>query len=182
MAAAPLTAAERASRVKLMIFDVDGVLTDGSLMFTAEGDHMKSFNSMDGHGMKLLREAGIETAIITGRRSDIVERRAQELRISHLHQGAGDKAAVFVELLRTAGLSADACGYMGDDWPDLAVLTRCGFAAAPANAHPDVIARAHWVSEARGGYGAVREVCDTILRAQNRYEALLAAACGMQST
>lgn len=182
MGAAPLTAAERASRVKLMIFDVDGVLTDGSLMFTAEGDYMKSFNSMDGHGMKLLREAGVETAIITGRRSDIVERRAQELRISHLHQGAGDKAAVFVELLRTTGLSADACGYMGDDWPDLAVLTQCGFAAAPANAHPDVIARAHWVSEARGGYGAVREVCDTILRAQHRYEALLAAACRVPNT
>jgi 3-deoxy-D-manno-octulosonate 8-phosphate phosphatase (KDO 8-P phosphatase) len=178
MAAAPLTAAARASRVKLMIFDVDGVLTDGSLMFTAEGDHMKAFNSMDGHGLKLLREAGIETAIITGRRSAIVERRAQDLRISHVHQGAANKADVFVELLRVTGFTADVCGYMGDDWPDLAVMTQCGFAAAPANAHPEVIARAHWVSEARGGQGAAREVCDAILRAQHRYEALLAAACG----
>ena len=180
MAAAPLTpsATERASRVKLMVFDVDGVLTDGGLMFTAEGDYMKSFNSMDGHGLKLLREAGIETAIITGRKSEIVARRAEELRISHLHQGAGEKAAVLAQLLLTTGVSADACGYMGDDWPDLAAMLQCGFAAAPANAHPEVLARAHWVSNARGGYGAARELCETILRAQNRYDALLAAACG----
>jgi 3-deoxy-D-manno-octulosonate 8-phosphate phosphatase (KDO 8-P phosphatase) len=178
MAAAPLTATERASRVKLMIFDVDGVLTDGGLMFTAQGDTMKSFNSMDGHGLKLLGEAGIQTAIITGRRSEIVAKRAEELHISHLYQGASDKLTAFVDLMRQANVTAEQCGYMGDDWPDLGVMTRCGFAAAPANAHPDVIARAHWVSEARGGQGAAREVCDALLRAQNRYDALLAAACG----
>jgi 3-deoxy-D-manno-octulosonate 8-phosphate phosphatase (KDO 8-P phosphatase) len=178
MAATPLTAGERASRVKLMIFDVDGVLTDGSLMFTAEGDYMKAFHSMDGHGLKLLREAGVETAIITGRRSEIVERRALDLKISHVRQGAADKAVVFAELLRATGHTADVCGYMGDDWPDLAVMMQCGFAAAPANAHPEVIARAHWVSEARGGHGAAREVCDAILRAQHRYDELLKAACG----
>ncbi|RKP49203.1 KdsC family phosphatase [Trinickia fusca] len=177
MAAAPLTASERASRVKLMIFDVDGVLTDGSLLFTAEGDRMKSFNSLDGHGLKLLREAGVETALITGRRSGIVEARAQELRIPHIYQGVANKVDALATLLTATGLAADACGYMGDDWPDLAVMMRCGFAAAPANAHPEVIARAHWVSEARGGQGAVREVCDAVLRAQHRYEALLAAAC-----
>lgn len=176
--AAPLTASERASRVKLMIFDVDGVLTDGGLIFTAQGDTMKSFNSMDGHGLKLLGEAGIRTAIITGRRSDIVLARAQELRIPHIYQGASNKIDAFVDLLREADVTAEQCGYMGDDWPDLGVLTRCGFAAAPANAHPEVIARAHWVSEARGGQGAAREVCDAILRAQHRYDALLAAACG----
>lgn len=175
--AAALTASERASRVKLMIFDVDGVLTDGSLMFTAQGDHMKSFNSMDGHGLKLLGKAGIQTAIITGRRSDIVLARAQELGISHIYQGAADKVEAFAQLMRETQLTAEQCGYMGDDWPDLGVLQRCGFAAAPANAHPEVIARAHWVSEARGGQGAAREVCDAILRAQHRYEALLAAAC-----
>ena len=179
MAAAPLTASERASRVKLMIFDVDGVLTDGGLMFTAQGDTMKSFNSMDGHGLKLLGEAGIRTAIITGRRSEIVAARARELRVSHLYQGVADKIDAFEELIREANVTAEQCGYMGDDWPDLGVLTRCGFAAAPANAHPEVIARAHWVSEARGGQGAAREVCDAILRAQHRYEALLAQACGV---
>jgi 3-deoxy-D-manno-octulosonate 8-phosphate phosphatase (KDO 8-P phosphatase) len=178
MAVASLTAIERASRVKLMIFDVDGVLTDGGLMFTAEGDYMKSFNSMDGHGLKLLGTAGIETAIITGRRSDIVAARAKELKITHLYQGIDDKLEAFTELMRAANVTREHCGYMGDDWPDLAVMTRCGFAAAPANAHPEVIARAHWVSQSRGGHGAAREVCEALLRAQDRYDALLAAACG----
>jgi 3-deoxy-D-manno-octulosonate 8-phosphate phosphatase (KDO 8-P phosphatase) len=172
-----LTAAERASRVKLMIFDVDGVLTDGSLLFTAEGDTMKAFNSMDGHGAKLLREAGIDTAIITGRKSGIVEKRAENLRITHVYQGVEHKLAAFEQLLKETGRTPEECGYMGDDWVDLAVMLRVGFAAAPANSHPEVIARAHWVSEARGGYGAAREVCDTLLRAQHKYEALLAAAC-----
>ncbi|WP_053293140.1 KdsC family phosphatase [Burkholderia pseudomallei] len=178
MSAPPATAAERASRVKLMIFDVDGVLTDGGLHFTAAGDAMKSFNTLDGHGVKLLGEASIATAIITGRRSEALAARAKEMRIAHLHEGVENKLAVFGELLRALGLEPGECGYMGDDWPDLAVMLRCGFAAAPANAHPDVIARAHWVAEARGGHGAVREVCDAILRAQHRYDALLAAACG----
>jgi 3-deoxy-D-manno-octulosonate 8-phosphate phosphatase (KDO 8-P phosphatase) len=178
MAASPATATERASRVKLMIFDVDGVLTDGGLHFTATGDTMKSFNSLDGHGVKLLGEAGIATAIITGRRSEIVAARAREMHIGHLYQGVADKRAAFAELLAATGVTPDACGYMGDDWPDLAVMLRCGFATAPANAHPEVIARAHWVAEARGGHGAVREVCDALLRAQHRYDALLAAACG----
>jgi 3-deoxy-D-manno-octulosonate 8-phosphate phosphatase (KDO 8-P phosphatase) len=178
MNAVPLTVTERASRVKLMIFDVDGVLTDGGLMFTAEGDTMKSFNSMDGHGLKLLREAGVDTAIITGRKSGIVQVRAQELRITHLYQGVQDKRQAFDDLLKATGVAPDACGYMGDDWPDLGVMLKCGFAAAPANSHPEVLSRAHWVSRLRGGYGAARELCDTILRAQNRYDALLAAACG----
>jgi len=177
MAVAPATATERASRVKLMIFDVDGVLTDGGLLFTAEGDTMKGFNSMDGHGMKLLRQAGIDTAIITGRKSGIVAARVKDLNITYVYQGVQDKPAAFADLLRQTGLSAEQCGYMGDDWVDLAVMLRVGFAAAPANSHPEVIARAHWVSEARGGYGAAREVCDTLLRAQHKYEALLAAAC-----
>jgi 3-deoxy-D-manno-octulosonate 8-phosphate phosphatase (KDO 8-P phosphatase) len=177
--AASLTATERASRVKLMIFDVDGVLTDGGLMFTAEGDWMKAFNSMDGHGAKLLREADIDTAIITGRRSGIVVERAKNLQITHVYQGVEDKRVAFADLLKTTGMKPEECGYMGDDWPDLAVMLRVGFAAAPANSHPEVIARAHWVSEARGGHGAVREVCDTLLRAQNRYDDLLRAACGM---
>ncbi|MGH8780857.1 KdsC family phosphatase [Paraburkholderia sp.] len=175
--ASSLSATERASRVRLMIFDIDGVLTDGGLMFTAEGDTMKSFNSMDGHGAKLLREAGIDTAIITGRKSGIVAVRAQELRIKHLYQGIEHKMIAFQQLLNETGIAPEECGYMGDDWPDLAVMLRVGFAAAPANSHPEVIARAHWVSKARGGHGAVREVCDTLMRAQHRYDALLQAAC-----
>jgi len=162
----------------MMIFDDDGVRTEGDLLFTAAGDAMKSFNSLDGHGVKLLGEAGIATAIITGRRSDIVAARAKEMKIAHLFQGVENKLAVFADLIASLGITADACGYMGDDWPDLPVMLRCGFATAPANAHPEVIARAHWVAEARGGHGAVREACDAILRAQRRYDTLLAAACG----
>ena len=174
-----LSATERAARVKLMIFDVDGVLTDGTLYFTGDGDAMKGFNSMDGHGLKLLEQAGVATAIITGRDSRIVEVRAREIHVTHLYQGAKDKRVAFDHLLEATGLAAEQCGYMGDDWPDLAVMLRAGFAAAPANAHPEVISRAHWVAEARGGHGAAREVIDTILRAQHRYDALLAAACGV---
>jgi len=168
---------QRAARVRLMIFDVDGVLTDGGLMFTGAGDTMKIFNSLDGHGAKLLREAGIDTAIITGRRSEIVAARAKELRITHLFQGFDNKRVAFAQLLADTGVAPDECGYMGDDWPDLAVMLQCGFAAAPANSHPDVLERAHWVSSRVGGHGAAREVCDLLLRAQGRYEALLAAAC-----
>ncbi|KAG0161975.1 hypothetical protein DFQ30_004640, partial [Apophysomyces sp. BC1015] len=173
-----LTATERAARVKLMIFDVDGVLTDGTLYFTCDGDAMKGFNSMDGHGLKLLEQAGISTAIITGRHSKIVERRARELHVPHLYQGISDKLVAFGKLLEAAGVAADECGYMGDDWPDLAVMLRVGFAAAPASAHPEVLGRAHWIANARGGHGAAREVIDTLLRAQHRYDGLLAAACG----
>jgi 3-deoxy-D-manno-octulosonate 8-phosphate phosphatase (KDO 8-P phosphatase) len=172
------TAAERASRIKLMIFDVDGVFTDGSLYFTADGDAMKSFNSLDGYGVKLLASIGVQTAIITGRESGIVAARARELAITHLYQGVEDKTVALAELLGKTGIAASECGYMGDDWPDLAVMRLAGFAAAPANAHPEVIQRVHWVAQARGGHGAVREVCDAILRAQHRYDELLAAAAG----
>ncbi|WP_244814497.1 HAD family hydrolase [Caballeronia sp. Lep1P3] len=170
--------AERASRIKLMIFDVDGVFTDGSLYFTADGDTMKSFNSLDGHGVKMLERTGVQTAIITGRQSGIVAARAKELGITHLYQGVADKTVALAQLLDATGIAPEECGYMGDDWPDLAVMRRCGFAAAPANAHPEVIQRVHWVAQARGGHGAVREVCDAIVRAQGHYDALLAAALG----
>jgi len=173
----PAAILERAQRVKLVIFDVDGVLTDGGLMFTAEGDVMKAFHSVDGYGLKLLRETGIATAIITGRRSDIVQVRAKELQIDHLYQGVADKNTALNDLLAVTGIAASDCAYMGDDWPDLGAMLRCGLTTAPANAHPEVLARAHWVSQARGGYGAARELIDLILRAQNHYEALLARAC-----
>jgi 3-deoxy-D-manno-octulosonate 8-phosphate phosphatase (KDO 8-P phosphatase) len=169
---------EPASIIKLMIFDIDGVFTDGSLFFTAEGDAMKSFNSLDGHGVKMLQSVGVQTAIITGRKSGIVAARARELGITHLHQGVADKTIAFAQLLQTTGIAAHQCGYMGDDWPDLAAMRLCGFAAAPANAHAEVLQRAHFVAGTRGGAGAVREVCDAILRAQDKYDGLLAAAIG----
>ncbi len=168
----------RASRVKLMIFDIDGVFTDGSLLFTAEGDAMKSFNSLDGHGVKMLQSIGVQTAIITGRKSGIVAARARELGMTHVHQGVSDKTLAFAELLKTTGITADECGYMGDDWPDLAVMRLCGFTAAPANAHAEVLSRVTLTSTLKGGEGAVRDVCDAILRAQGKYDGLLAAATG----
>lgn len=172
------TAAQRAARVKLMIFDVDGVLTDGRLYYGEQGEALKTFNTLDGHGIKLLAEAGIASAIITGRRSGIVAARARELGIAHLYQGVADKTVALAALLAATGFDASDCGYMGDDWPDLAVMMRVGFAAAPASAHPEIISRAHWVAEAPGGQGAVREVCDALLRAGRHYDGLLAAACG----
>jgi len=178
MSANELTSTQRAARVRLMIFDVDGVLTDGRLYYGDQGEALKTFNTLDGHGIKLLAEAGIASAIITGRQSNIVATRARELGIAHLYQGVSDKTVAFADLLSTTGVEPAQCGYMGDDWPDLAVMVRVGFAAAPASAHPEVISRAHWVAEAQGGQGAVREVCDALLRAGRHYDRLLAAACG----
>ncbi|ALS65804.1 KdsC family phosphatase [Pandoraea apista] len=169
-------ASARAARLRVMIFDVDGVLTDGGLRYGPTGEVIKTFDSLDGHGLKLLAEAGIVTAIITGRQSEIVARRATDLRVAHVYQGVHDKRAAFEDLCAKVSATADVCGHVGDDWPDLPVLTRVGFAACPANAHAEVKARCHWVAGTRGGEGAVRELCDFILRAQGRYDALLAEA------
>src|SRR5260370_3702961 len=118
-----------------MIFDIDGVFTDGSLFFTADGDAMKSFNSLDGHGVKMLQSAGVQTAIITGRNSGIVAAQARELGITHLHQSVADKTIALAELLQPAGIPATDCRYMGGDWPALAVMRVCGSRAAPPNPH-----------------------------------------------
>src|SRR5471032_2355491 len=158
-AARESSANDRASRVKLMIFDIDGVFTDGSLFFTADGDAMKSFNSLDGHGVKMLQSAGIQTAIITGRNSGIVAARARELGITHLHQGVADKTIALAQLLQTTGIPATECGYMGDDWPDLAVMRLCCFAAAPANAHVKMLNRAHFATPNLTEERMVHEVC-----------------------
>lgn len=168
----------RAATLRLIAFDVDGVFTDGRIYYGADGEMLKAFNTLDGHGIKQLARAGIEVAIITGRRSGIVATRAAELGIQRVHQGVRDKAQALTALLADTGVPLAAVAYMGDDWPDLAVLCRVGLAFAPANAHPDVLARVHHVTAARGGEGAVREACDLILRARGGYDALLAAACG----
>lgn len=168
----------RTARVQLMVFDVDGVLTDGRLHYGPDGEVLKAFDTLDGHGVKLLRSAGVQTAIITGRSSKIVASRARELAIDHVFQGVHDKTDALAQLLSTTGVAAHDTGYMGDDWPDLAVMLKVGFAAVPANAHVELVRRAHYVAQARGGRGAVREVCDLILRARGYYDALLDAACG----
>ena len=159
---------ERARAVRLAIFDVDGVLTDGTLWIGAHGEAFKAFNILDGHGVKMLQAAGLDTAILSGRDSEAVLRRAAELSIRHVVQGASDKLAAFEELLAQSGYRAEACSFMGDDLPDLPVLQRCGFAVAVANAVDAVKAAAHYVTQASGGRGAVREFSDLVLRAQGQ--------------
>ena len=168
------TARERARQVRLMVFDVDGVLTDGGLRYGSDGEVFKTFNVLDGHGIKLLQQSGIKTAIISARQSPIVARRAADLGISIVLQGIHDKRSAFETLLAETGLSAQDCGFMGDDVIDLPVMTRVAFAVSVPNGHAEVRSRAHYVAQASGGLGAVREVCDFILRAQDNYEAALA--------
>lgn len=167
-------AASRAAKVRLMIFDVDGVLTDGSLHYGADGELIKTFNVLDGHGIKLLQAFGVATAIISARKSALVARRAGDLGIQHLFQGVHDKRTAFEQLLAQTGIAADACGFIGDDVIDLPILLRVGFAASVPNGHPEVQSRVHYVTQAQGGRGAARELCDFILRAQGNYAAAIA--------
>ena len=166
-------AKQRASAIKLMIFDVDGVLTDGSLHYSADGELVKTFNALDGHGIKLLQQAGIQTAIISARTSAAVSRRAQDLGIGHLYQGVGDKRSAFAALLAQTQLRAQDCGFIGDDVIDLPILCQVGFAASVPTGHAEVQSRVHYICSAAAGRGAVRELCDFILQAQNKYEAIL---------
>jgi 3-deoxy-D-manno-octulosonate 8-phosphate phosphatase (KDO 8-P phosphatase) len=159
---------ERARTVRLAIFDVDGVLTDGTLWIGARGEAFKAFNILDGHGLRMLQAAGVDTAILSGRDSEAVVRRADELSIRHVVQGAGDKLAAFEDLLAQSGFRAEACAFVGDDLPDLPVLKRCGFAVAVANAVEEVKSACHYVTRASGGRGAVREFCELVLRAQGQ--------------
>ena len=168
----------RAAQVRLMIFDVDGILTDGSLHYGPNGELIKTFNVLDGHGIKLLQQSGVATAIISARKSDIGARRAADLGIQHLFQGVHDKLAAFQQLLEQTGIASQHCGFIGDDVIDLPILLRAGFAASVPNAHPEVRARVHHVTQASGGHGAARELCDFILRAQGNYEAALAPYLG----
>jgi 3-deoxy-D-manno-octulosonate 8-phosphate phosphatase (KDO 8-P phosphatase) len=171
-------AVARASSVRLMIFDVDGILTDGSLHYGPDGEVIKTFNVLDGHGIKLLQQSGVATAIISARKSEIVARRAGDLGIQHLFQGVHDKRAAFEQLLAQTGIAASACGFIGDDVIDLPILSRIVFAASVPNAHPEVKARVHYITQAQGGRGAARELCDFIMRAQGSYEAVLASYLG----
>ncbi len=167
-------AARRAAELKLMIFDVDGILTDGRLYISEHGEAMKAFHVHDGHGLKMLQECGIGVGILSSRSSAIVSRRAAELGIDLVVQGAADKGAAFARILDQRGLAAGAAGFMGDDLVDLPVLTRCGFAATVPEAPSAVRNRAHYVSAVGGGRGAARDVCEFVLRAQGRLEAAVA--------
>jgi len=173
LAKVPDAVRERAQQVRLMAFDVDGVLTDGKLWYTEEGECCKGFHALDGHGLCLLREGGITVALVTGRESAIVSRRAGELGIGLVRQNARDKLQVLSELAASCGLGLEQTGFMGDDLIDLAALQRAGFAAAVPNAPAYVAQAAHWVATRSGGAGAVRECCDLLLAAQGRLGALL---------
>ena len=162
---------ERARKIRLAAFDVDGVLTDGTLYLTDGGEEIKGFNSLDGHGMKMLRESGVELAIITGRTSRIVELRARNLGIGLVYQGVEDKARAFAELLAARSIDAAATAYMGDDVVDLPVLIRCGLAITVPDAPLIVRQHAHYVTRAGGGRGAAREACELIMHAQGTLEA-----------
>jgi 3-deoxy-D-manno-octulosonate 8-phosphate phosphatase (KDO 8-P phosphatase) len=147
-----------------MIFDVDGVLTDGTLWYGPRGEELKAFSAHDGHGIKLLAATGVAVALLSGRRSKAVVVRARELGIREVHQGVDDKLSVFRKLLTKHRLKAAAAGFMGDELVDLPVLEQCGFACAPREAPEAVRSRVHYVTEAPAGRGAVRELCDLLVR------------------
>ncbi len=159
--------------MKAAIFDVDGVLTDGRIYIGEQGETVKAFSTLDGHGLKLLQQGGIEPVVITGRNSPAVRRRVADLGLVHAVYGASDKLAAATALLAALGLEWAEVAAMGDDWPDLPLLARAGFACAPANAHAEARALAHHVTTASGGHGAARECCDLLLVAAGRYAALL---------
>jgi 3-deoxy-D-manno-octulosonate 8-phosphate phosphatase (KDO 8-P phosphatase) len=153
-----------------MIFDVDGVLTDGTLLYGPAGEALKAFSAHDGHGLKMLAASGVACALLSGRRSAAVALRAAELGIEDVLQGIEDKLAVFQKITREKGLTFESIGYMGDELVDLPVLTRCGFACAPREAPEAVRRRVHYVATAPAGRGAAREVCELLMRAQRSLE------------
>jgi 3-deoxy-D-manno-octulosonate 8-phosphate phosphatase (KDO 8-P phosphatase) len=159
--------------IRAAIFDVDGVLTDGTLYISEAGETLKAFHALDGHGLKLLAQGGITPIVITGRDSPAVRRRLKDLGVTHAVFGAHDKLAVAEPLLASLGLNWEHVAVMGDDWPDLPLLTRAGLAVAPANAHAEVKSLADHVSTLQGGQGAARECCDLLLWATGQYDRLL---------
>jgi len=157
---------EKAKHIKLVVFDVDGVLTDGSIIIGDDGEEYKAFHSRDGHGMRLLQYTGVEIAIITGRTSMVVEHRMASLGIDYVFQGQTVKLPAFEELIRALNLSPEQCAYVGDDWVDLAIMSRVGLAIAVQDADNIVKRHAHWITPSNGGHGAAREVCELIMEGQ----------------
>ena len=163
----------RARRIKLVLMDCDGVMTDGRLWLTADGDEQKAFDAHDGQGISLCHRAGLKTGIITGRKSSAVDRRAEDLKMAYVRQYAKDKVKALGEILKEAGLSEDECAYIGDDLADVSVMRRVELAVAVADAAIEAKQAAHYVTRLPGGRGAVREVCEIILKAQGRWEELI---------
>jgi len=157
---------EKAARIRLLIFDVDGVLTDGSLFVGDDGQEYKAFNSRDGHGIKMLLKYGVEVAIITGRTSQVVEHRMANLGITHIYQGKLDKLPAYEELRGELGISPEETAYVGDDVVDLPVMRRVGLAIAVQDAHPLVRQHSHWQTPSAGGRGAARDVCEMLMEAK----------------
>ena len=158
-----------AAKVKLLLFDVDGVLTDGRLVIGDDGQEYKAFNSRDGHGIKMLQRNGVAVGIITGRTSEVVKHRVRDLEIKYVHQGCREKLPAFHRLIAELGLMPEQTAYVGDDVVDLPILLQAGLAIAVQDAHPLVKQHAHWITPSLGGYGAARETCEMILHAQDSY-------------
>jgi 3-deoxy-D-manno-octulosonate 8-phosphate phosphatase (KDO 8-P phosphatase) len=163
----------KAQGIKAAFFDVDGVLTDGSLLYSEAGETLKRFNTLDGHGLKMLQKAGITPVVITGRDSQPLRNRLSALDIVHAHYGAQDKLPAAQHTLQALGLQWSHAAAIGDDWPDLPVIQRCAFSCAPAGAHVEVLRRVDYVTTAQGGQGAAREFCDVLMVASGRYVNLL---------
>lgn len=168
-----ISALPRAREIKLLLLDVDGVLTDGTIIYTHDGGESKGFNTQDGFGLRILQDAGIEVGLITARTSEAVNRRAADLKLRYVYQGTGSKLEVYEDILQQAGLRPLQTAYMGDDWLDLPLLIRSGLALAPANGVAEVQQQAHYVTSRKGGQGAVREACDLILEAKGQLAPLL---------
>ncbi len=163
----------KAKEIKLLLLDVDGVLTDGSLIYSHEGKESKAFNTQDGFGLRMLQDAGVEVGFITARSSEALDRRSQDLKIAHLYQGAMNKLEAYKEIINKTGYKPFEIAYMGDDWLDMVLLKRVGLAVAPANAVQEVMEMVHYTTEQTGGHGAVRELCALILEAQGRLKEFL---------
>lgn len=170
-----ISVTEKLKNIRLLVLDVDGVLTDGKLYFSETGEALKTFNTLDGHGIKMLQKAGIEVAIITGREHPAVLKRASDLGIKHILCGREDKHQALLELLQGLPFSHEQTAMMGDDWPDLLAMQLAGFSATVPNAAEAVLEYADWCSTKSGGTGAVREFCEAILKAQDLYELVLSA-------
>lgn len=159
-----------ASKVKLLLFDVDGVLTDGRLVIGDDGQEYKAFNSRDGHGIKMLQRHGVAVGIITGRTSEVVTHRVKDLDIKYVHQGCKEKLPAYRQLIAQLALTPEQTAYVGDDVVDLPIMLQAGLAIAVQNAHPLVKQYAHWITPSIGGYGAAREACEMVLFAQQAYQ------------